>query len=168
MPEKFTDALTYVLSVAFAAGVIVFASYKVIKLNGMEDPPPNMGLNFPEPRRKFILDETAVADPIMTQTLAPAVAPEQEPLQQQQQEQQQQQQQQAALTGPVSSYELLAVVDGIAFVEIDLARGKTLVPVSVGTVLPGGLQIESITRQNGRWVLLAGPLRLEQVESLPQ
>jgi hypothetical protein len=159
MPERFTDTLTYLLSVAFAAGVIVFASYKVIKLNGMEDPPPNMGLNFPEPRRKFILDETAVADPIMTQTLTPAEAPEQQPLPRQQQ---------AAPTGPVRSYELLAVVDGIAFVEIDLARGKTLVPVSVGTVLPGGLEIESITRQNGRWILLAGPLRLEQVNRLPQ
>jgi hypothetical protein len=157
MPERFTDTLTYVLSVALAAGVIAFAAYKVIKLNGMEDPPANMGLNFPEPRRRVIVDETAGADPIITQTLAPAVAPEQA-----------QQQQQAVLTGPVNSYELLAVVDGIAFVEIDLARGKTLVPVSVGTVLPGGLQIESITRQNGRWVLVAGPLRLEQAESLPQ
>lgn len=159
MPERFTDTLTYVLSVAFAAGVIAFAAYKVIKLNGMEDPPANMGLNFPAPKRRMILDETALADPIITQTLAPAVAPEQQP---------QPQPQKAALTGPVSSYELLAVVDGIAFVEIDLARGKTLVPVSVGTVLPGGLQIESITRRNGRWTLVAGPLRLEQVESLPQ
>jgi hypothetical protein len=159
MPERFTDTLTYVLSVAFAAGVIAFAAYKVIKLNGMEDPPANMGLNFPAPKRRMILDETALADPIITQTLAPAVAPEQQP---------QPRQQKAALTGPVSSYELLAVVDGIAFVEIDLARGKTLVPVSVGTVLPGGLQIESITRRNGRWTLVAGPLRLEQVESLPQ
>jgi hypothetical protein len=65
----------------------------------------------------------------------------------------------------VRSYELLAVVDGVAFVEIDLARGKTLVPVSVGSVLPGGLLIESIVERNGRWVLVAGPLRLERVES---
>jgi hypothetical protein len=160
MAERFTDTLTYVLSVAFAAGVIVFASYKVIKLNGIEDPPPNMGLNFPEPRRKIILDEAAMADPIITQTLAPAVAPAQEPAPPQQR--------QAVLTGPVRSYELLAVVDGIAFVEIDLARGKTLVPVSVGTVLPGGMEIESISKRNGRWLLVAGPLRLEQVDRLPQ
>ena len=63
------------------------------------------------------------------------------------------------------AYELLAVVDGVAFVEIDVARGKTLVPVTVGTVLPGGLRIESIEQRNGRWVLVAGPLRLEQAES---
>jgi hypothetical protein len=153
MRERFTDTLTYVLSVALAAGVIAFASYKVIKLNGIEDPPANMGLNFPAPRRRVIIDEMTGADPIITQTVTPSL-----PIQGGN----------ALPAGPVRSYELLAVVDGVAFLEMEVARGKTLVPVSVGTVLPGGLRIETIERRQGRWVLVAGPLRLEQVESLPQ
>jgi hypothetical protein len=153
MRERFTDTLTYVLSVALAAGVIAFASYKVIKLNGIEDPPANMGLNFPAPKRRIIIDEMTGADPIITQTVAPSLpSPGAN----------------ALPAGPVRSYELLAVVDGVAFLEMEVARGKTLVPVSVGTVLPGGLRIETIERRQGRWVLVAGPLRLEQVESLPQ
>jgi hypothetical protein len=56
------------------------------------------------------------------------------------------------------------VVDGVAFLEIDVARGKTLLPVSVGTVLPGGLRIEAIEQRDGRWVLVAGPVRLEKTE----
>jgi len=154
MPEKLADTLTYVLSVALAATVIAFAAYKVIRLNGMEDPPANMGLNFPPAKRKIIIDQRAAeSDPIITRTLAPALAT-------------------AALppatvsgpSGPVRAYELLAVVDGIAFVEIEVARGKTLLPVSVGSVLPGGFLIESIEQRNGRWVLVAGPLRLERTE----
>ena len=156
MPERFTDALTYVLSVTLAAAVIAFAAYKVIKLNGMEDPPANMGLNFPPPKRKIIIDQgVADADPVITRTVTPVLtAPErrQTPVAG------------AALPGPVRGHELLAVVDGVAFVEINLARGKTLLPVTVGSVLPGGLLIESIEQRNGRWVLIAGPLRLERTE----
>ena len=157
MPERFSDALTYVLSVALAAAVIAFAAYKVIRLNGMEDPPANMGLNFPPARRRMIIDQQAAdADPIITQTVTPALTTAQRPSAPDGRR---------ALVGPVQSYELLAVVDGIAFVEIDLARGKTLVPVTVGSVLPGGLLIESIEKRNGRWMLVAGPLRLERLES---
>ncbi len=156
MPERFTDTLTYVLSVTLAAAVIAFAAYKVIKLNGMEDPPPNMGLNFPPPKRKIIIDNSlAGVDPIITRTVTPVLtAPERR----------QAPETGAALPGPVRGYELLAVVDGIAFVEINVARGKTLVPVTVGSVLPGGLLIESIEQRNDRWVLVAGPLRLERTE----
>ena len=158
MPEKVTDTLTYVLSVALAAAVIAFAAYKVIKLNAMDDPPANLGLNFPPPKRKFIIDQTlAGADPITTQSVTPVV-----PLR-------------PALSdaaraagGPVRAYELLAVVDGVAFVEIDVARGKTLVPVSVGTVLPGGLRVETIEQRNGRWVLVAGKIEIEERQAAPQ
>lgn len=156
MPERSTDTLASVLSVALAAAVLAFAAYKVIKLNGMENPPPNMGLNFPAPKRNVIIGQmSAESDPIITQTLTPALSASVRP---------------AApdgpgpLTGPVRSYELLAVVDGVAFVQVDRARGKTLVPVTAGTLLPGGLRIETIERRNGRWVLIAGPVRLEEVE----
>lgn len=46
MPEKFTDILTYALSLALAASVIAFAAYKVVKLNGMEILPPTSGSTF--------------------------------------------------------------------------------------------------------------------------
>ena len=155
MPDRIADTLAYVLSVALAAAVIAFAAYKVIKLNGMENPPANMGLNFPPPKRKVIIDQTVAADPIVTRTLTPvlssparATAPATG----------------TAVTDAIQSYELLAVVDGVAFLEINVARGKTLLPVSVGTVLPGGLRIEAIEQRDGRWVLVAGPVRLEKTE----
>ena len=155
MPERIADTLAYVLSVALAAAVIAFAAYKVIKLNSMENPPANMGLNFQPPKRKVIIDQTVAADPIVTRTLTPvlssparATAPAAG----------------AGVTDAIQSYELLAVVDGVAFLEIDVARGKTLLPVSVGTVLPGGLRIEAIEQRDGRWVLVAGPVRLEKTE----
>ena len=156
--EKATDRLTYVFSVALAAAVIAFAAYKVIKLNAMEDPPANLGLNFPPAKRKFIIDQSvAGSDPIITQSVTPALPVEPAALAPAR-----------SVGGPVRAYELLAVVDGVAFVEIDVARGKTLVPVSVGTVLPGGLKVESIERRKGRWVLVAGKLQLEQPEGTPQ
>ena len=146
--------LTYVLSVALAAAAVAFAAYKVVKLNGMEDPPANLGLNFPPPKRKFIIDQAlAQADPIITRTLAPARGASQSA---------------EALSGSARTYGLLAVIDGVAFVEMSLARGKTLVPVTVGTLLPGGLRVESIERQDGRWVLIAGPVRVEEAENQAQ
>lgn len=157
MLEKVTDTLTYVLSVALAATVITFAAYKVIKLNAMDDPPANLGLNFPPPKRKVIIDQSfAEADPIITRSVSPAA-----PVQ-------------PSVAGParpgepVRAYALLAVVDGVAFVEIDVARGKTLVPVSVGTVLPGGLKVETIEQRQGRWVLVAGKLEITERAAAPQ
>lgn len=159
MAEKFTDILTYVLSVALAAGVITFAAYKVIKLNGMENPPANMGLNFPPIQRKVIMDEETEADPITTQSLGPAGS------------------QGGTLTPglvrgdeeAISSYQLLTVVDGVAFIEVGVGAGKVLVPVTVGTRLPGGYRVESIEQHHGRWTLIAGTLTLgEQQPYMPQ
>ncbi len=158
MAEKFTDILTYVLSVALAAGVITFAAYKVIKLNGMENPPANMGLNFPPLKRKVIIDDKAEADPIITQSLGapgvsvkklmPGISPREDLA--------------------ISSYRLLTVVDGVAFIEVGVAAGTVLVPVTVGTRLPGGYRVESIERRDGRWVLVAGSLKLGEQQLSPQ
>jgi hypothetical protein len=146
MADKFTDVITYVLSVALAAGVIAFAAYKVVALNGMENPPPNMGLNFPAPRRKVIMDGMPAADPLTTQSLSAAsdVVPARAP------------------QGGLQAFELLTVVDGVAFVAVASDAGKTLVPVTVGSRLPGGLTVSAIRRQDGRWWLVAGTLRLGQ------
>lgn len=143
IPEKLTDQLTALLSVAFAAGVTVFAAYKVTKLNGIEDPPVNMGLNFPALPRRVILDELAMADPMTTQSLGTAVKPRIRP-------------------APEGSYALLAVIEGVAFVEVDRPRGKTLLPVTVGSWLPGGFRVEKIEKHHGRWRLVAGSMKLEQ------
>lgn len=146
MPEKFTDLLTYGLSLALAAGVIAFAAYKVVALNGMEDPPANLGLNFPAPKRKVIMDGTAGADPLTTQSLPSARRlPRREPG-----------------AGGLQAYELLTVVDGVAFVAVAGEQGKVLVPVTVGSRLPGGLTVSAIGQRNGRWWLAAGNLSLGQ------
>lgn len=154
MHDKFTDALTSVLSVALAAGVMAFAAYKVITLQGMENPPVNMGLNFPPPRPKVIMDDLAAVDPLTTQSLGPASATQ--PVEREK--------------PPVSppGFSLLTVVDGVAFVEIALARGRTLVPVSVGTVLPGGYRVDAIEQRNGRWALHTGTFVIEQDVPPPQ
>jgi hypothetical protein len=154
MPDRFSDTLTYVLSVALAVSVIAFAAYKVVKLSRMEDPPADMGLNFPPPKRKVILDPSQSSDPITTETITLASprggdnVPRAWP----------------PVGGATAhSYELLAVVDGVAFVEIGFSQRKALMPATVGTVLPGGLRVKAIERRNGRWVLVAGKFTLEQV-----
>lgn len=145
MADKFTDVVTYALSLTLAAAVIAFAAYKVVALNGMENPPANLGLNFPAPKRKVIMDAPPT-DPLTTQSLP-----------------------QAAIAGSAAqggsglhAYELLTVVDGVAFVAVDAGAGKILVPVAVGSTLPGGLTVKDIRRRGGRWVLTAGNLALEQ------
>ena len=159
MPERFSDTLTYVLSVALAVGVIAFAAFKVVKLSRMEDPPADMGLNFPPPKRKVIVDPEPPSDPISTKTITLSSPREVERL--------------PRAWSPVSgpgehSYELLAVVDGVAFVEVGFAQRKALMPATIGTILPGGLRVAAIERRNGRWVLVAGKFTLEQVRRLPQ
>ncbi|WP_421693135.1 hypothetical protein [Aestuariivirga sp.] len=151
MTQKFTDILTYVLSFALAAGVSAFAAIKVIELDGMENPPANLGLNFPPAPRKVIMEGPDGTDPLTTQSLGTTGkrqsnrAPDL-----------------AAGAAGLSGYELLTVVDGVAFVSIASSQGKTLVPVIVGSRLPGGLTVDTISQRRGRWALVAGNLTLEQ------
>ena len=147
MAEKFTDVLTYVLSVALAAGVITFAAYKVIQLNGMENPPANMGLNFPPLKRRVIIEEPPDADPITTQSLGDGVSARVRPAP-------------AGGGGAIPSYQLLTVVDGVAFLEVGMMSGKVLLPVTVGATLPGGYRVDSIEKHNGHWLLVAGSLSI--------
>ena len=142
MRDKFTDVITYVLSFSFASAVIAFAAYKVVALNGMEDPPANLGLNFPAAKRKVIMEGPA-ADPLTTQSLPSSAT------------------RGGAQGDDLHAYELVAVMDGVAFVAVDAGAGKTLVPVAVGSQLPGGLVVREITRRGGRWSLVAGNLTLE-------
>jgi len=156
MPERLSDILTYVLSTALALAVLVFAVSKIITLYGMENPPANMGLNFPPlPKSSIVIDGPGIADPITTRSIgtglrtriSPSSAAPPRPA--------------VALGG--KRYELLTVIDGVAFVAVDSAEERTLVPVTVGTKLPGGLRVEAITQRDGLWSLVAGKLVLEQL-----
>ena len=152
MADKFSDVLTYVLSLALAAAVIAFAAYKVVALNGMENPPANLGLNFPPAQRKVIMEGPQGADPITTQSLGAATGD-------------------AGATGQGQgpfAYDLITVVGKVAFVAVSSESAKTLVPVTAGSTLPGGLMVSEIGRRDGRWWLAAGSLRLEQQADAPQ
>ena len=151
MTSRMTDALTYVLAVCLAATCIGFAGYKVIKLRSRENPPADMGLNFPPPKRDMITDDTVLVDPMITQSTTPA----------------------APLPGsarrilqpyvagaPIQDYRLLTVIDGLAFVEVLTLKGREIRPISVGSRLPGAGRVERIERVGGRWTLIAGDVKL--------
>lgn len=144
--ERLTDLATYGLSLVLAAGVLAFAAYKVAALNGMENPPANLGLNFPPPKRKVIMENGAAGAGLTTQSLAPAAdAPRR-----------------LADEAGLRDYDLLTVIDGVAFVAVNGDEGRNLVPVTVGSRLPGGLTVSALQRRAGRWSLVAGNLTLEQ------
>ena len=151
MTPRTTDALAYALAVGLAAGCIVFAGYKVVVLRSMENPPADLGLNFPPPKRKVITDDAVVIDPLTTQSTAPIAAVPGRPLRVVQP---------YAAEAPIQDYRLLTVIDGVAFVEVLTLRGKEIRPISVGTRLPGAGPVERIARSNGRWTLVAGDVTL--------
>ena len=151
MTSRMTDALTYALAVGLAAACIAFAGYKVMKLRSMENPPADMGLNFPPPKRKLITDDTVLVDPMITQSTTPATPSargEQRILQP------------FVAEAPIQDYRLLTVIDGVAFVELLTLKGRDIRPISVGTRLPGAGQVERIERVGGRWILVAGDVKL--------
>lgn len=149
--SKLADLVTYVLSVAFAAGCVAFAGYKVIKLQGMENPPVNLGLNFPPPKRKIITDQGVEVDPITTRTVMPDPRAGDAPVRPAQP---------YVDEAPVESYALLTVIDGVAFVELTTLRGKEIVPVAQGGRLPGAGAVDRIERIGGAWVLTAGEVSI--------
>lgn len=150
MAEKLTDILTYALAVALAASVLTFAAYKVLALSGIDNPPVNMGLNFPPPKRKMIMDVPAGADPMITQSLPDRNRTSR------------------SMIGSDASYayQLLTVIDGVAFVAVDSDVERTLAPATVGTRLPGGPKVDEVGRKDGKWYLRAGNLTLEQAPPL--
>lgn len=149
--SRWPDILANVLSFGLAASCTVFAGYMIIRLNGMENPPADMGLNFPPAKKKIIIDDSILVDPVTTGTAdaldEPAARPGR-PLQP------------YTSKSPVMGHRLLAVVDGIAFVEITRVTGKEIAALSTGSELPGAGSILAITRKGSRWELLAGETRL--------
>ena len=155
MPERLSDILTYVLSAALALGVLVFAATKIIALHGMDDLPANMGLNVPPLQTlSRVSDGPGISDPITTRSLGPGVRTRPSSSQVASER--------GAAMVAGKRYELLTVIDGVAFVTVDSSEEKTIVPVTIGTRLPGSLRVEAITQRDGRWSLRAGELLLEQ------
>jgi len=123
--SKLTDAATQVVALALAAGCLFFAGYKVVKLRNMENPPPDMGLNFPEPKRKIITDDSILVDPLTTESISAS----------------------GQVSGhggrilqpytneaPIQDYRLLTGIDGVAFVEVLTLHGREVMPLEPRTV----------------------------------
>lgn len=150
--SKATDVLTYILAVGLAASCIAFAGYKVIILRQMENPPPDMGLNFPAPKRKVITDDTIKVDSLITGSTSASgdsKARQRGRILQPYTEE-----------PPIQDYRLLTVIDGVAFVEVRTLRGKDILPLIAGARLPGAGRVERVQRINGRWTLTAGEITL--------
>lgn len=149
---KVTDALTYFFAVCLAATCIAFAGYKVLKLRGMENPPADMGLNFPPPKRKMITDDAILVDPLTTGTTAVNPDAPKKPgriLQP------------YTAEAPIQDYRLLTVIDGVGFVEVLTLQGKQIMPIATGAKLPGAGRVDSIGIVDGRWTLVAGDVTLK-------
>lgn len=143
MPRKNSDLSAYVIAVVLAAACIGFAGYKVVILRTMDSVPADLGLNFPPPKKKIITDDGIEVDPLTTQSTGRALdAASDAPLQQP-----------YVKDGPVLSYRLITVINGVAFVEIETIKGKEIVPATAGATLRGAGTVEWIERHDGRWVL---------------
>ena len=66
-PPKHNDNFAYAFAVGLALGCLGFASYKVVTLRAMENPPADLGLNFPAPQRKLIADDSILVDSSLTE-----------------------------------------------------------------------------------------------------
>lgn len=146
-----TDLITQLAALCLALICLAFASYKVMKLNGMENPPADMGLNFPPPKRKIITDEPVLVDSLTTGSFDPSADnTSSRPLQP------------YAADAPLQEYRLLKVMNGLAYVEIETLRGKDIKLLSEGSFLPGAGTVQQIFRLNGQWTLIAGDVTLRQ------
>lgn len=151
-----SDIIFGALSLALAAACIFFAGYMVIRLQNMEDPPADMGLNFPPKKERRSEVEAVLVDPLVTGSIDEAQSKTGQSLPRRSL-------QPYTKDQPVLKYQLLSVIDGIAFVEVTKIRGTEIWPVREGSILPGAGQVETIEKVAGRWRLATGKLRLEVV-----
>ena len=149
--SKATDFLTYAFAVGLAATCIAFAGYKVVVLGTIENPPADMGLNFPTAKRKVTSDDTILVDQMPTNSIsgpADATIRSNRILQP------------YTSDAPIRDYRLLTVIDDVAFVEVLTLKGRKILPMSVGTWLPGSGPVDAIAFTDGRWTLTAGEVKL--------
>jgi hypothetical protein len=147
---RLSDLLAGGLAVALAGACTLFAGTMIVRLNNMEDPPADLGLNFPgAAERRTAVRAVRVDDDLVTgSTDRPdGGGPPQQPYRDE---------------TPVLDYRLLAVIDGIAFVEVTDIKGRKIVPVRRGSRLPGAAPVERLEKVDGRWQLTAGHVFLVQ------
>ena len=142
--QKLPDLAVNVLAFILAGSCSYFAGHMILRLQGMENPPPDMGLNFPPPKKKSIIDEPVLVDPRETGAIDPAASDRRGSVAQP-----------YTKDSPVLERHLLMVIDDIAFVEVTRLAGKNIMPLGVGSELPGAGTIERIEKVNGRWRLIA-------------
>lgn len=157
--SRLTDLLTQALALSLAAACLILAGYKVLSLHNMENPPADMGLNFPEPKRKLITGDTILTDPMPTNAIGSATTEGAEGARVLQP---------YSNEAPIQDYRLLTVIDGVAFVEVLTLKGKQVMPLALGARLPGAGPVSRIEKRQGRWQLLAGDVRLVQDKPRPQ
>jgi|GEM_PF-3496415 len=151
-----SDIATVFISVALALSCAGFAAGMIFRLQGLKDPPADMGLNFPgaEKKKKVIAPSprAEAADPLITGAMdaadigggdGPPVQP-------------------YRLEQPVLGYRLLAVVDGVAFVEVKMVARTEIKALPKGAELPGAGRIDDFIRTPQGWRLTAGSVTLDQ------
>lgn len=141
------DLAITVISFGLAATCLGFAGYKIVQLQKMENPPADLGLNFPDKSLRLepqpvLVDPTIThsTDPLPTNGL-PTRMPVVQPYRAQ---------------TPVLGYRLVSVFDGIAYIEVTDVKGARLQPVSIGSELPGAGLVEAIEQSSGHWQVRAG------------
>ncbi|MBI2718649.1 MAG: hypothetical protein HY245_07055 [Rhizobiales bacterium] len=142
-----SDILLKILSVILAGSCAAFAGAMVLRLQSMDNPPADMGLNFPDPPKRHSTDKAVLVDPGSTGSIdrpdmaAPSLG---EPIQPYRAE------------TPLRDFRLLTVIDGIAFVEVATLKGREIMPLGIGATLPGAGTVERIDKVGGRWQVVAG------------
>lgn len=143
--RKLSDFALNALAFMLAGGCSFFAGYMILRLQGMDSPPADMGLYFPPAKKKIITDDAVPLDPGITNSIdSPGEAGPGRV------------EQPYSKNSPVLGRRLVAVIDGIAFVEVTRVTGREIVALGVGSDLPGAGVVERIDMNDGRWRLVAG------------
>jgi hypothetical protein len=138
-----TDLLLNFAAAGLAFTCAFFAGLMILRLEHMDNPPADLGLNFTVMDRKQQSLSLREADPEITGAIDRPFSPRLA-------------HGAAADNGPkVTDFRLLSVVDGVAFVEIANPDGKEVWPVGEGAVLPGAGRVLKIERDQNRWQVTA-------------
>ncbi|MFT3988507.1 hypothetical protein [Aestuariivirga sp.] len=149
-----SDVATVFISVSLALSCAGFAAGMIFRLQGMKDPPADMGLNFPgaAKKKKIIAPSprAEAADPLITGATDSVEGGGNPPLLPYRNE------------SPVLGYRLLAVADGVAFVEVKTVTRTEIKAISKGADLPGAGPVDDLLRTPSGWTLKAGSVTLRQ------
>ena len=143
LSSRATDLIVNTASAALAGGCAFFAGVMILRLENMEHPPADLGLNFKSMDKQQVAVDVEKADSQITgstsRTARPAGTtaklPRNEPA--------------------VLDFRLLSVIDGLAFVEVSGPGGKEIWPVGKDDMLPGAGRILKIEHDQNRWQVFA-------------